>query len=136
MAIRQRSLTMLFSRMRCGRRAKSSRRWNTVSSASRDSQLNEREAPKLVKRNLSTRIQFMGRTMQRLKRFAAIALSAASFVIAFGLSSFAQDSGSPTRPNILVIMADDIGYWNISAYNRGMMGYRTPNIDRIAHDGR
>jgi hypothetical protein len=39
------------------------------------------------------------------------------------------------RPNVLVIMADDIGYWNISAYNRGMMGYRTPNIDRIANEG-
>ena len=36
------------------------------------------------------------------------------------------------KPNILVIMGDDIGYWNISAYNRGVMGYRTPNIDRIA----
>jgi len=32
-------------------------------------------------------------------------------------------------------MADDIGYWNISAYNRGMMGYHTPNIDRIANEG-
>ena len=32
-------------------------------------------------------------------------------------------------------MGDDIGYWNISAYNRGMMGYRTPNIDRIAAEG-
>ena len=42
----------------------------------------------------------------------------------------------PTRrPNILVIWGDDIGYWNISANNRGMMGYRTPNIDRIAHEG-
>jgi hypothetical protein len=40
-----------------------------------------------------------------------------------------------SKPNILVIMADDIGYWNISAYNRGMMGYRTPNIDRIANEG-
>ena len=39
------------------------------------------------------------------------------------------------KPNILVIMGDDIGYWNISAYNRGMMGYRTPNIDRIANEG-
>src|SRR5882724_10394561 len=38
-------------------------------------------------------------------------------------------------PNILVIFGDDIGYWNISAYNRGMMGYRTPNIDRIAKEG-
>ena len=41
----------------------------------------------------------------------------------------------PQKPNILVIMADDIGYWNISAYNRGMMGYHTPNIDRIANEG-
>jgi hypothetical protein len=39
------------------------------------------------------------------------------------------------KPNILVIMGDDIGYWNISSYNRGMMGYRTPNIDRIANEG-
>jgi arylsulfatase len=39
------------------------------------------------------------------------------------------------KPNILVIWGDDIGYWNISAYNRGMMGYRTPNIDRIAKEG-
>src|SRR6266699_1227394 len=39
------------------------------------------------------------------------------------------------KPNILVIWGDDIGYWNVSAYNRGMMGYRTPNIDRIAREG-
>ena len=39
------------------------------------------------------------------------------------------------KPNILVIFGDDIGYWNASAYNRGMMGYRTPNIDRIAKEG-
>ncbi|MGZ9006491.1 MAG: sulfatase-like hydrolase/transferase, partial [Burkholderiales bacterium] len=46
-------------------------------------------------------------------------------------------SGSPSgaKPNILVIFGDDIGYWNVSAYNRGMMGYRTPNIDRIAKEG-
>jgi arylsulfatase len=45
----------------------------------------------------------------------------------------AADSGK--KPNILVLWGDDIGYWNISAYNRGMMGYRTPNIDRIAREG-
>jgi len=38
-------------------------------------------------------------------------------------------------PNILVIWGDDIGTWNISHNNRGMMGYRTPNIDRIAREG-
>jgi arylsulfatase len=39
------------------------------------------------------------------------------------------------RPNILVIWGDDIGWFNISAYNDGMMGYRTPNIDRLADEG-
>jgi arylsulfatase len=39
------------------------------------------------------------------------------------------------KPNILVIFGDDIGWFNVSAYNMGMMGYRTPNIDRIAHEG-
>ena len=39
------------------------------------------------------------------------------------------------KPNILVIWGDDIGTWNISHNNRGMMGYQTPNIDRIARAG-
>ena len=39
------------------------------------------------------------------------------------------------KPNILVIWGDDIGQSNISAYSQGMMGYRTPNIDRIANEG-
>ena len=39
------------------------------------------------------------------------------------------------KPNILIIWGDDIGFWNVSAYNQGMMGYRTPNIDRIAKEG-
>jgi arylsulfatase len=39
------------------------------------------------------------------------------------------------KPNILVIWGDDIGTWNISHNNRGMMGYTTPNIDRIAREG-
>ncbi|HLN31808.1 MAG TPA: arylsulfatase [Gemmataceae bacterium] len=39
------------------------------------------------------------------------------------------------KPNILVIWGDDIGIHNISAYNHGIMGYRTPNIDRLAHEG-
>ncbi len=39
------------------------------------------------------------------------------------------------KPNILVIMGDDIGYWNLSYNNKGMMGFKTPNIDRIANEG-
>ncbi len=42
---------------------------------------------------------------------------------------------SQKKPNILVIWGDDIGWFNISAYNMGMMGYQTPNIDRIAEEG-
>jgi arylsulfatase len=68
-------------------------------------------------------------------------LVAAAALSAVGLASPAQ-AQQPTpvtpgtqRPNILVIFGDDIGLWNVSAYNRGMMGYRTPNIDRIAKEG-
>ena len=39
------------------------------------------------------------------------------------------------KPNILVIWGDDIGQSNISAYTKGVMGYKTPNIDRIAKEG-
>ena len=39
------------------------------------------------------------------------------------------------QPNILVIWGDDVGWSNISSYNMGMMGYKTPNIDRIANEG-
>jgi arylsulfatase len=41
----------------------------------------------------------------------------------------------PTKPNILVIWGDDIGLWNLSCYHRGLLGGRTPNIDRIAAEG-
>jgi arylsulfatase len=43
--------------------------------------------------------------------------------------------GTKKKPNILIIWGDDIGQFNISAYNRGMMGYKTPNIDSIANGG-
>ena len=39
------------------------------------------------------------------------------------------------KPNILLMMGDDVGYWNLSHINHGMMGYKTPNIDRIASEG-
>ena len=39
------------------------------------------------------------------------------------------------QPNILILWGDDIGWYNISAYNHGVMGYRTPNIDRVAREG-
>ena len=47
-----------------------------------------------------------------------------------------KDKGQSTgKPNILVIWGDDIGMWNLSCYSSGMMGYQTPNIDRLAKEG-
>ena len=59
------------------------------------------------------------------------ALLAAMLLTPFALSSaFAQE-----RPNILIIMSDDVGVHNVSAYSRGLVGYQTPNIDRLANQG-
>src|SRR4051812_23045113 len=47
-----------------------------------------------------------------------------------------QPAGQPARqPNILVIMGDDVGMWNIGAYHRGLMAGRTPNLDKLAAEG-
>jgi arylsulfatase A-like enzyme len=56
-------------------------------------------------------------------------------LVAAATAASSPAAAQQQKPNILVIMSDDIGYWNISAYNRGMMGYHTPNIDRIANEG-
>ena len=51
------------------------------------------------------------------------------------LAISSQVQAQTKRPNILVIFGDDIGQSQVSAYTMGMMGYRTPNIDRIAREG-
>jgi arylsulfatase len=51
------------------------------------------------------------------------------------LAATSSLASAQSKPNILVIWGDDIGWFNVSAYNRGMMGYKTPNIDRIANEG-
>ena len=55
--------------------------------------------------------------------------------VALALSLANPLQAAKEKPNILVIFADDVGYWNVSHNNRGMMGYKTPNIDRIAKQG-
>ena len=69
---------------------------------------------------------------KRIARWLPTAIGFAAGALALATPASAQTAG---KPNILVIMGDDIGLWNISAYNRGQMGYRTPNIDRIANEG-
>jgi hypothetical protein len=69
-----------------------------------------------------------------MRRNAMLHIVACTLVVAaifVALPALAQDK----RPNILVIWGDDIGINNISAYNLGVMGYKTPNIDRLAKEG-
>jgi len=56
-------------------------------------------------------------------------------VLLFSVSTMAPAIAQQNKPNILVIWGDDIGWFNVSAYNRGMMAYKTPNIDKIANEG-
>jgi arylsulfatase len=70
--------------------------------------------------------------MQTDLRVACAALASVAWLHAG--DAFAQ-APSEAKPNILVVWGDDIGQSNISAYTRGLVGYRTPNIDRIADEG-
>ena len=65
----------------------------------------------------------------------SIALALLAMGVALGCSTVSAQQPAAKKPNILVIWGDDIGTWNISHNSRGMMGYRTPNIDRIAREG-
>ena len=79
------------------------------------------------------------------RRSVLLGSAAMALIAAAGAPSVAGAQGAQTpptppappakMPNILVLWGDDIGMWNISYNNRGMMGYRTPNIDRIANEG-
>ena len=62
--------------------------------------------------------------------FATVSLAACSLGIAGSVSA-----QTASKPNIVIIWGDDIGQSNVSAYSRGLMGYQTPNIDRIAREG-
>jgi len=68
--------------------------------------------------------------MKHQTRVTFVTACLAVALVAAAIPATAQD-----KPNILVIWGDDIGQFNISAYNMGMMGYKTPNIDRIASEG-
>src|SRR5262245_58177644 len=74
-----------------------------------------------------------GGRMQGLVRAlmtAALAVAGTAFAVS---PTAAQTAGK--KPNILMIMGDDIGWFNPSIYHRGMMGFETPNIDRIGKEG-
>ena len=69
------------------------------------------------------------------RRLVAAALLAASVLAPGGARIAGAQPAAAGKPNILVIFGDDVGQSNVSAYTRGLVGYTTPNIDRIANQG-
>ncbi len=81
----------------------------------------------------------MQRQATKSARIAMIAISSGlALTWLAGQTAIAQQpavGGAGKQPNIVVIMGDDIGIWNIGAYHRGMMAGRTPNLDKLAKSG-
>ena len=63
------------------------------------------------------------------------AMAAGLLLAASALLSHAQAQAPAQKPNILFIMGDDVGWFNIGAYHRGIMAGRTPNLDQLAAEG-
>ena len=71
-----------------------------------------------------------------MKGFTRMILVVAMLLAVLGLAVSPRASAQQTKqPNIIVIMGDDIGMWNIGAYHRGMMAGTTPNLDKLAKEG-
>src|SRR5687767_13276095 len=79
-----------------------------------------------------TRLTILGIVPRRVLLLLGIAILCLVVSIR---SAEAQPAKPGKKPNILIIWGDDIGWFNVSAYNHGLMGYKTPNIDRIAREG-
>src|SRR5690242_11241326 len=76
-----------------------------------------------------------GRMKVRLKRLLWVGLLLPALVVPFAMRSSAVQQAEQKRPNIVFIMGDDIGWFNIGAYHQGIMAGRTPNLDRLASEG-
>src|SRR5437773_3765025 len=75
-------------------------------------------------------------TLQRnnhMRIYAGITLAGMSLLVLLSIN--AAPAAAQKKPNIVVIMGDDIGWFNIGAYHRGMMAGRTPNLDKLAKEG-
>ncbi len=88
---------------------------------------------------VSGRPSFRGRDMalQALRSFVLLVVACLAGTVAETQAQIqpSQTRAQSSRPNIVIIWGDDIGQTNVSAYSRGLMGYQTPNIDRVAKEG-
>ncbi len=73
--------------------------------------------------------------MPRFSRLIVSLSIMVAVVVTVSGPAAAQEKQKTDKPNIVIIWGDDIGQSNISAYTNGLMGYHTPNIDRIAKEG-
>jgi arylsulfatase A-like enzyme len=62
-------------------------------------------------------------------------LALATVAMLFGLAATPDANAQEKKPNIVVIMGDDIGIWNLGSYHQGLMAGRTPNLDKLAAEG-
>ena len=76
----------------------------------------------------------MGSTTSRV-RSSVLSLTVLTVLLGAAIPAAGQAQSGAKRPNIVVIFGDDVGQSNISAYSRGLMGFTTPNIDRIGNEG-
>jgi arylsulfatase len=77
----------------------------------------------------------MGGKMKIMKWNGKIGIALATVATLFGVAGAPSARAQEKKPNIIVIMGDDVGWYNIGAYHQGMMAGRTPNLDRLATEG-
>ncbi len=70
-----------------------------------------------------------------IRKAALGAFAISSFLLAGATANAAQAATGDKKPNILFIMGDDVGWFNIGAYHQGMMSGKTPNLDKLASQG-
>jgi arylsulfatase A-like enzyme len=70
-----------------------------------------------------------------MKWTGKISITLAMVATLFGAAGAPSAKAQAKKPNIVVIMGDDIGMWNIGAYHRGLMAGKTPNLDKLAKEG-
>jgi hypothetical protein len=79
--------------------------------------------------NTSTEVAMMNQTF---KRWLSVCGCATGIALAALSSPLSPAHAQAQRPNILVIMGDDVGWFNIGAYHQGIMSGKTPNLDKLA----
>ena len=73
--------------------------------------------------------------LKNIQSFAVASLATLSLIASVPAASAQATSSNAKPPNIIVIMGDDVGWFNVGAYHQGMMSGKTPNLDKLAAEG-